>query len=63
MDSQAFEDLSPAEKERVSSKKTIVAKGELLTMDDTEAVELGFSSMSVDTIDEMLQQMEIENYN
>ena len=62
MGSQAFEDLSQTEKERVSSKKTIVAKGELLTMNDTEAVELGFSSMSVDTIDEMLRRMEIENY-
>ena len=62
MDSLAFEDLSQAEKERVSSKKTIVAKGELLTMDDTEAFELGFSRMSVDNIDEMLRRMEIENY-
>jgi membrane-bound serine protease (ClpP class) len=52
MDSQAFEDLS----------QTIVAKGELLTMDDTEAFELGFSRMSVDNIDEMLRRMEIENY-
>ncbi|MEE8540576.1 MAG: NfeD family protein [Desulfobacterales bacterium] len=61
MDSQAFEDLSPAEKKQVLSKKTIVAKGELLTMDDTEALELGFSRMSVDDIDEMLRRMEIEN--
>ncbi|MBW1962972.1 MAG: hypothetical protein JRJ04_16130 [Deltaproteobacteria bacterium] len=62
MDSQAFDDLSQAEKERVSSKKTIVGKGELLTMTDTEAVEFGFSRMSVDNINEMLQRMEIENY-
>ena len=62
MDSQAFDDLSQAEKERVSSKKTIVAKGELLTMTDTEAVEFGFSRMSVGSIDEMLQRMRIENY-
>jgi membrane-bound serine protease (ClpP class) len=50
------------EKERISSKKTIVAEGELLTMDDTEAFELGFSRMSIDNIDEMLQQMGIKNY-
>jgi membrane-bound serine protease (ClpP class) len=62
MDSQAFEDLGLAEKEKVVSKKTIVAKGELLTMDDVEAFELGFSRMSVDTIDDMLQRMEIKNY-
>jgi len=62
LDSQAFDDLSPAEKEKVSSKKTIVAKGELLTMDDTEALELGFSRMSVNNMDEMLQRMDIKNY-
>jgi len=62
MDSQAFDDLSPAEKERVASKKTIVAKGELLTMNDTEAFELGFSGMSVDNVDEIIKRMKIENY-
>ena len=31
-------------------------------MDDAEALELGFSSMSVDNLDEMLRRMEIENY-
>lgn len=61
MDSQTFEDLSDAEKNRVSSKKTVVAKGELLTMNDTEALELGFSQMSADSIEEMLKMMEIEN--
>ena len=39
-----------------------MAEGELLTMDAAEALELGFSRMSVDTIDEMLQRMEIKNY-
>ncbi|MDJ0819665.1 MAG: NfeD family protein [Desulfobacterales bacterium] len=62
IDSQAFEDLSPSEKEQIQSKKTIVREGELLTMDDAEALELGFSEMSVDNLDEMLQRMEIGNY-
>jgi membrane-bound serine protease (ClpP class) len=62
MDDQAFEDLNQAEKERITSKKTIVREGELLTMDDAEALELGFSSMSVDNLDEMLRRMEIENH-
>ena len=61
MDSQALEDMNDAEKKRVSSKKTIVAKGELLTMNDTEALELGFSTMNADSIEEMLQMMKIEN--
>ncbi len=62
IDSQAFEDLSPSEKEQIQSKKTIVREGELLTMDDAEALELGFSEMSVDNLDEMLQRTEIGNY-
>jgi len=62
MDSQAFEDLSPAEKKQVLSKKTIVAKGELLTMNDTEALELGFSRMSVDDMDEMRRRMALKNH-
>ena len=62
IDSQAFEDLRPSEKEQIQSKKTIVRQGELLTMNDAEALELGFSEMSVDNLDEMLQRMGIENY-
>ena len=62
MDSQAFADLSPKEKENVLSKKTVVAKGELLTMDDHEARELGFSRMSAASIHEMLGRMGITDY-
>ncbi len=61
MDSQAFADLSKKETEKISSKKTIVAKGELLTMDDAEAFELGFSSMTAGTIEEMLSAMNVNN--
>ncbi len=56
MDSQAFEDLTPEEKERVTGKKTVVEKGELLTMSAAEALALGFSSMTVSSIDEMLNK-------
>lgn len=62
MDSREFEELSPEEKKRVQSKRTVVAKGELLTMDDAEAHELGFSRMSVSNMDEMLQKMGITDY-
>lgn len=62
MDSLEFEELSQRKKDKVLSKKTIVAKGELLTMDDTEANELGFSKMSVSNIDEMLLKMDIHNH-
>jgi len=62
MDASDYEDLTDAEKEKITSKKTIVEKGELLTMHAEEAVELGFSKMTVDSIDDMLGQMGIENY-
>lgn len=54
MDAVDFGDLTAEEKKSVISKKTIVAKGELLTMDNIEAVQLGFSKISVASLDEML---------
>ncbi len=62
MDSTQFDELNDEEKKQVKEKKTIVKKGELLTMDDAEAKELGFSSMSVSGIDEMLKKMGISGY-
>ncbi|MGD9213897.1 MAG: NfeD family protein [Desulfobacteraceae bacterium] len=57
MDAQEYQDLEKERKDRIVSKKTVVAKGELLTMDDTEALDLGFSSMSVAGLDKMLEQL------
>lgn len=54
MDKVAFDDLTQKEKDVVTSKKTIVAKGELLTMDDAEALELGFSGRSAADLDDLL---------
>ncbi len=62
LDSQEYQELEKKRKDSVTDKKTIVAKGELLTMDDSEARELGFSSMSVDSIEEMLTRMDIGDY-
>jgi membrane-bound serine protease (ClpP class) len=62
LDSQALADLSPAEKESIVSQKTIVAQGELLTMDDEEALQYGFSRISATTIDAMLAEMGIGAY-
>ena len=56
MDAQAFEDLTSEEKDRVTDKRTVVEKGELLTMSAAEALELGFSSMTVSSIDAMLEK-------
>jgi membrane-bound serine protease (ClpP class) len=57
MDAQEYQDLDKQQKNRITSKKTVVAKGELLTMDDSEAHDLGFSSMSVATLQDMLKQL------
>lgn len=62
MDTVDFQDMDPDLKKRVISKKTVVKKGELLTMDDTEAVDLGFSMMSVQGIDDLLRGMGITQY-
>jgi membrane-bound serine protease (ClpP class) len=62
MSAKAFDDLGRSEKKRVVDKKTVVGKGELLTMDDTEALEFGFSSMSVDGIDDLLQKKSFKDY-
>jgi len=60
MDTSDYEDLTEAEKKKVSSKKTIVEEGELLTMSATEALELGFSKMTVGSIEDMISQMGLE---
>ncbi len=62
MDAVDYADLSQTEKDKILSKKTIVAKGELLTMDNTEAQQLGFSKISSDNIDEMLTARGYSNY-
>ncbi len=50
---KAYDDLTGDEKKKITSKKTIVAKGQLLTMDDKEAFELGFSQKSLDKIEDL----------
>jgi len=63
MDKAAFEELSAEDKNRVMAKKTVVEEGELLTMSAAEARELGFSSMTAGSIDQMLQTMGIHTAN
>jgi membrane-bound serine protease (ClpP class) len=61
MDAQEYQDLDKDQKDRITSKKTVVAKGELLTMDDSEAYDLGFSSMSVAGFEEMVKRLDFSN--
>ncbi|MCG6895276.1 MAG: serine protease [Desulfobacteraceae bacterium] len=62
MEAQDFEELDEETRQRVESKSTVVPKGELLTMDDAEARQFGFSSMSVSGLDEMLERMELSGH-
>lgn len=62
MDAQAYEDMSESEKKKVVTRKTIVEKGELLTMHAAEALEYGFSGMTVPDIPALLNRMEIKDY-
>ncbi len=55
LDATEYEDLSKEEKEKIKSKKTVVKKGELLTMNDSEAITLGFSQKSVLSVQEAIE--------
>ncbi len=57
MDKTTWQELSEKEKATITSKSTIVSEGELLTMDDKEAADLGFSRQSVTTLDQALEVM------
>lgn len=62
LDSKEYDDLPQSEKDKIEMKKTVVAKGELLTMDDTEAKTLAFSRMTATSIEEMLHGFGMENF-
>ncbi len=63
IDSVGFADLSAETKKSVIDKKTIVKKGQLLTMDDVEAKDLGFSKMSAESIEQLLKNKGITDYS
>lgn len=62
MDQVQFNDLTEEEKSRITQKKTVVAEGELLTMDDVEAHDLDFSRASVTDLEQALALLGHENY-
>ncbi|MEW6426667.1 MAG: NfeD family protein [Thermodesulfobacteriota bacterium] len=62
LDGGELADLTEAEKKEITARRTVVAKGELLTMDDTEAKELGFSRLTADSVAEMLPALGIADY-
>jgi membrane-bound serine protease (ClpP class) len=62
LDTHDLEGMAEAERKKIISKKVVVAKDELLTMDDVEAHDLGFSKMTATSIPDMLDKMELKNY-
>jgi membrane-bound serine protease (ClpP class) len=62
IDSTGLTDLPASVKNSIVSKKIVVKKGQLLTMDDVEAKQLGFSRMSAESIEEMLALRHVDNY-
>ncbi|ETR71233.1 MAG: membrane-bound serine protease (ClpP class) [Candidatus Magnetoglobus multicellularis str. Araruama] len=62
IDQHAFNDLTETQQKDIVQKRTIVPKGELLTMDDTEAYELGFSKLSANSISDIQGDLSLDNY-
>jgi len=59
MDSTELAEFEELGKGLVQSKKTIVGKDELLTMDDSEAFELGFSQLTAEDLDAVMAHLGI----
>lgn len=62
LDGAGYADLSETEKGRIVSRKTVVAAGQLLTMDDREARRYGFSSLTAASVPEILSHLGIEEF-
>jgi membrane-bound serine protease (ClpP class) len=62
VDSTGFADIPAEMKKTIVDKKTVVKKGQLLTMDDVEAKDLKFSKASVESVEELLKAKGITDY-
>ncbi|MFW6011927.1 MAG: NfeD family protein [Desulfosalsimonas sp.] len=62
LDSAQYEDLIQNEEITIISKKTVVAKGELLTMHDSEAMSYGFSSMTAESLEALFENFGLSGY-
>ncbi len=57
IDARNYEEFSRSKENRGYTKTTVVAAGELLTMDDREAAELGFSRKTVSSLDDLFMAL------
>ncbi|MFP4194392.1 MAG: NfeD family protein [Desulfobacterales bacterium] len=62
LDPARYEELIQDEENTIVSRKTVVAKGDLLTMHDSEAFAYGFSSMTADSMDSLFEQFGLDRY-
>ncbi|MDY6823931.1 MAG: NfeD family protein [Thermodesulfobacteriota bacterium] len=62
VDAVTYNDFTKTEKAAISAKKTVVPKGELLTMDNIEAEALGFSKMTANDIPALLAALGIGDH-
>lgn len=62
LDSLGYSYLPEETKKNVTLKTIAVPAGELLTMNDAEAKDFGFSSVSAPTVEEMLEALGISGY-
>ena len=62
LSAKALAELSAAQTKQIQKKSQVVAKGELLTMDDAEALDLGFSRMTAVSTVDMLEKMGIKKF-
>ncbi len=53
-----LKDLNSSRRKKIVSKKTIISKGELLTMSDSEAKDFGFSKKTVLGVEELIKEGE-----
>lgn len=60
MDAKDYEELSDAERKEWGSKKTLVREGELLTMTEVEALQMGFSSGTPETEQALLALLQVQ---
>jgi len=62
LNSKDLEGMTEEEQKKIIATKVVVAEDELLTMDDAEASKLGFSKMTVSSVPDLLDQLDIKDY-
>jgi membrane-bound serine protease (ClpP class) len=62
LNSTDLQGMTEDEQKKIIAQKVVVAEDELLTMDDAEALNMGFSKMTASSIPDMLDRLDIKDY-